>query len=167
MTGELRYGKYRGVVTDANDPSRLGRIKARVAGVLGDQETGWAAPCVPFAGAGMGMFALPADGAGVWIEFEGGDTDQPIWSGCWWGDTDMPSDVATPPQTGKVLLKTDGGCSILLDDTPGAGGITLTTSSGQKIVLGSQGIEIDNGSGATIKLSGPQVSINGGALEVT
>jgi len=31
----------------------------------------------------MGLFALPSVGAGVWIEFEHGDPDYPIWSGCW------------------------------------------------------------------------------------
>ena len=67
----------------------------------------------------------------------------------------------------KVLIKTKGGHSILLDDSPGQGGITLETSGGQKIVLNSQGIEIDNGQGASIKLSANKVSINGNALEVT
>jgi hypothetical protein len=65
-----------------------------------------------------------------------------------------------------VMIKTEGGHSILLDDTPGVGGITLETSGGQKIVVNGLGIEINNGQGGTIKLTGPQVSINNGALEV-
>jgi uncharacterized protein involved in type VI secretion and phage assembly len=159
------YGKYRATVSDNNDPLQIGRIKADIVD-LG--ESGWAMPCAPVAGSGMGMFALPPTGAGVWIEFEHGDPDYPIWTGCWWGSAaHMPTDVLTPPQTGKLLLRTDGGTSILLDDTPGVGGITLQTSGGQRIVVSATSIEIDNGTGASITLSGPQVSVNGGALEVT
>ncbi|MET1052881.1 MAG: phage baseplate assembly protein V [Mycetocola sp.] len=167
MSGPF-WGKYRGVVSSTNDPLGIGRIQARVPDVMGEDDSGWAMPCVPFAGKGMGFFALPADGAGVWIEFEHGDPEFPIWSGCWWGSsTELPTQVLTPPQSNKILLRTDGGSSILVDETPGVGGITLTTSGGQKIVISAKAIEIDNGSGASIKLQGPQVSINGGALEVT
>jgi len=63
-------------------------------------------------------------------------------------------------------VRTNGGHSITLDDTPGVGGITLETATGQKISLTATGIEIDNGMGATIQLQGPQVSVNDGALGV-
>ncbi len=160
------FGKYRGTVTDIQDPLMTGRIKAKVPDVMGDQESGWAMPCAPFGGSGMGFFALPKVGAGVWIEFEHGDSDYPIWTGCWFGSaSEMPSDLLTPPYK-KVMIKTEGGHSIILDDTPGMGGITLQTSGGQKIVMNSMGIEIDNGTGGKIKMSGPQVSVNDGALEV-
>ena len=163
------YGKYRGIVTDNNDPFMIGRVKAKVPDVMGDDESGWAMPCAPFGGSGMGFFALPKVGAGVWIEFECGDPDYPIWSGCWFGSfAEMPPKLLAPsPPSKKVMLITAGGHSILLDDTPGVGGITLETSGGQKIVINSLGIEITNGQGASIKLTGPQVSINDGALEVT
>jgi uncharacterized protein involved in type VI secretion and phage assembly len=168
MSGPF-YGKYRGVVTDTGDPLTIGRIRARVPDVMGDGESGWAMPCMPFTGQGMGFFAVPATGAGVWIEFEHGDPDYPIWSGCWWGSaTELPATLLSPPPPSKkVLLLTEGGNSVLLDDTPGVGGITLQTAAGQKIVMTSSGIEIDNGMGARLKLSGPQVSVNDGALEVT
>ena len=163
------YGKYRGVVTDNLDPLMTGRVRARVPDVMGDQESGWAMPCAPFGGSGMGFFAVPSVGAGVWIEFEHGDPDYPIWSGCWWGSAaEMPPTLLVPPPPSKkVMLKTEGGHSITLDDTPGIGGITLETSGGQKIVMNAMGIEITNGMGASIKLTGPQLSINNGALDVT
>jgi uncharacterized protein involved in type VI secretion and phage assembly len=161
------YGKYRGIVTDIQDPLMLGRIKARVPEVLGDQDSGWALPCLAFGGSQMGFFVLPDVGAAVWMEFEHGDPDYPIWAGSWFcSQADMPSDLITPPYK-KTMLVTKSGHSITLDDTPGAGGITLKTSGGQKIVLTAAGIEIDNGSGAVIKLSGIQVTINNGALEVS
>jgi uncharacterized protein involved in type VI secretion and phage assembly len=161
------YGKYRGTVTDINDPVMIGRIRAKVPDVMGDLESGWAMPCAPFGGSGMGFFALPVVGAGVWIEFEQGNPDYPIWSGCWFGSVDeIPSTLLSPPYT-KLMIATDGGNSILLDDTPGAGGITFETAGGQTIKILGTGITIDNGSGATIELTGPQVSVNSGALDIT
>lgn len=160
------YGKYRGTVTDIQDPLMTGRVRAKVPDVMGDLESGWAMPCAPFGGSGLGFFALPTVGAGVWIEFEHGDPDYPVWTGCWFGSVaEMPSELLAPPYK-KVLLKTEGGHSIVLDDTPGIGGITLQTSGGQKIVLSATGIEITSGQGGTIKITGPQVSVNDGALEV-
>lgn len=160
------YGKFRGIVTDNKDPLMIGRVRAKVPDVFGDLESGWAMPCAPFGGNTTGFFAIPAEGAGVWIEFEHGDPDYPIWSGCWWGSAaELPPVLLTPPYK-KMMIKTEGGNSILLDDTPGTGGITLETSGGQRIVINSTGIEITNGQGASIKMTGLQVLINNGALEV-
>jgi uncharacterized protein involved in type VI secretion and phage assembly len=161
------FGKYRGVVTDNADPERRGRVKARVQDVTGDDSTGWAEPCLPFTGAGVGFYGVPKVGAAVWIEFEQGNPEKPIVCG---GRPASLTEVVTqllPFPDQKVLLLTAGGQSILLDDTPGIGGIVLETSGGQKLKLTATGIEIDNGMGGTIKLTGPQVSVNNGALEVT
>jgi uncharacterized protein involved in type VI secretion and phage assembly len=164
--GNQFFGKYRGTVTDIQDPLMMNRVRAKVPDVMGDQESGWAMPCLPFAGSGMGLFGLPKVGAGVWIEFEHGDPDYPIWAGCWIGSaSEAPSDLLAPPYK-KVILKTEGGHSIILDDTPGIGGITLQLSGGQKIVMNATSIEITNGQGGTIKMTGPQVQVNDGALEV-
>ena len=89
MNGECPtfYGKYRGIVTDNDDPGKLGRLRARVPAVLGDAETGWAMPCVTV----VDCLPLPAVGSGVWIEFEGGDPSRPIWCGSLWTSTnEMP-----------------------------------------------------------------------------
>jgi uncharacterized protein involved in type VI secretion and phage assembly len=148
---------------------QLGRIRAKVPDVLGDDDSGWAMPCFPASGSGMGVFALPKVDAGVWIEFEQGQPDYPIWSGAWYGDvSDLPSALLIPPmqQDGKIVLRTAGGTMLLLDDTPGTGGITLETANGQKIKLTATGIEIDNGMGSKITMQGPQVSVNDGALDI-
>ena len=155
------FGKFRGVVTDNRDPDGIGRIRARVPDATGERETGWALPALPYAGDSVGLFVLPPVGANVWIEFEGGDTEPPIWTGCFWAPGEPPTREAR-----QKVLTTDVG-TITLDDTAGAGGITIETSAGMKITLGSSGIEISNGKGASIKLEGPKVSINGSALEVT
>jgi len=111
----------------------------------------------------VGFFAIPPVGANVWVEFEGGDPDYPIWSGCFWGTGEAP---ALPALAEMKVLKTSTA-TITLNDTPGAGGITIETVTGMRIVFDVTGVEITNGQGASVRLAGPQVSVNGGALEVT
>jgi hypothetical protein len=122
------FGKYRGLVTDNQDPRSLGRLKARVPEVLGDVETGWALPAAPYAGDGVGVYAVPAPDAGVWIEFESGDVSRPIWSGCWWGDGQLPKDETGSPSTpSRKIIRTDQGLVLALDD----GGRTITLGDAQ------------------------------------
>ena len=67
------------------DPMQIGRIQAMVPDVAGFVPSSWAMPCVPVAGINMGVFTVPPIGSGVWIEFERGDPDYPIWVGGYWG----------------------------------------------------------------------------------
>jgi uncharacterized protein involved in type VI secretion and phage assembly len=157
------FGKHRGKVANNIDPLGLGRIQVIVPSVYGEGQMNWAMPCSPYAGSGVGFFAIPPVDANVWVEFEAGDTDHPIWAGCFWGSGEVPASPAMPQMK---VFKTDSA-TITLNDMPGAGGVKIELSSGEKIELTAQGIEIDNGKGGKIKLSGPQVSVNDGALEVT
>jgi uncharacterized protein involved in type VI secretion and phage assembly len=154
--------KYRGTVENNIDPMQMGRIQVSVPSVLGEGRMSWAMPCVPYAGSGVGFFAIPPVGANIWVEFEGGNLDYPIWSGCFWGVGEVP---AMPAIAEMKVLKTDMG-TITLNDLPGVGGITIETTTGMKIEINALGIEITNGQGGSIKLTGPQVSINDGALDV-
>ena len=152
------FGKYRGVVTDV-DASTM-RVKAKVPAVLTDQASGWARPCVPFAGDSMGFAFLPEIGAGVWIEFEGGDVSYPIWTGCYWHDGEVPSDATASVKA----IVTKAGQKILLDQDGGT--ITISDENNNTITLGSSGITLQHG-GNQIDISDSEVNINQGALEVT
>jgi uncharacterized protein involved in type VI secretion and phage assembly len=156
------YGKYRGTVADNQDPNNRGRLKAQVPGLLTDVTSSWANPSAPFAGDGIGLFTVPPVGSGVWIEFEDGDVSHPIWSGCWWGDNQLPNQ-ATPDVR---IIKTVAGHTITLDDTSGSEKVEITDKDGGKIVMDQSGIEISKGS-QKIHLSTSSVTINDGALEVT
>lgn len=172
------FGKYRGIATDNKDPKNLGRIKAKVPEVLGDVESGWALPCSPYAGNGVGIFTIPAVGDGVWIEFEAGDVSYPIWSGTWWADNELPNQ-ATPD---IKVIKTVSGHTITLDDTSGSEKVEILDKNGAKVVMDQAGIEILEKNGAKIfmkqggieiskgsqkiKLSQSSVTINDTALEV-
>jgi uncharacterized protein involved in type VI secretion and phage assembly len=154
------YGKYRGTVTDVEQPGR-GRIKANVPAVLGDQATGWCDPCVPYAGNNVGIAFLPDIGAGVWIEFEGGDVSYPIWTGCYWRDGEIPSAVAP----GTMVIQTGSGHQIILDDNGGS--VTVTDSNGNSVTLGSSGITLQSANGGgKVELTDSEVNINDGNLEV-
>src|SRR5271165_4106392 len=142
------FGKYRGVVVDVDAATM--RVKASVPAVLAQQTSGWARPCVPFAGPNMGFAYLPDVGAGVWIEFEGGDVSFPIWVGGYWHDGEQPSDATTSVRAivtkagQKILLDVDGG-TITIEDQNGntvkldSSGVSLT-GSGQNIALGGSGV---------------------------
>lgn len=157
------YGKYRGKVEDNSDPKKLGRVQVSAPAVLGPGGRGWAMPCLPYAGKGVGLFAIPPVGTNVWVEFEGGDPDYPILAGCFWGDGELPPAAASPDV--KVFKTAEG--SIVLDDSSGKASITIETKAGMKIVIDSNGIELDDAKNGNVKLSGPKVSINGSALEVS
>lgn len=163
------HGKYRGIVTNNIDPLMTGRIQAMVPDVAGFAPTSWAMPCVPLAGINMGMFAVPPMGAGVWIEFERGDPDYPIWVGGYWGSAAETPQLANlvPPGLAGFTLQTTLRNGIVISDAPGAaGGILIQTALGAMISVSDVGITISNGKGASISMTGPTTDINLGALTI-
>jgi hypothetical protein len=160
------FGKFRGKVENNIDPMQLGRIQVSVPAVLGEGTLSWAMPCAPYAGSGVGFFAVPPTGANVWVEFEAGDPDYPIWSGCFWGVGEVPVLPALPQMK---VWKTDG-ITLTLSDLPGVGGFTLevnppVVATPLKLVFNAAGIEFSNAA-ASVKLTPISVSVNNGALEV-
>ncbi len=151
------YGKYRGIVSDVDAVTC--RVKARVPAVLGDADSGWCMPCVPYAGPGVGIAFLPEVGSGVWVEFEGGDVSYPIWSGCYWRDGEPPPNVKAHV---KVVVTAAPHMLVLDDDQKS---ITLTDPNGNTLTLNEAGISLSRG-GQQIVLSDTSVSVNDGALEV-
>lgn len=164
------YGKYRGTVMQNVDPEQMGRIQVMVPDVSGLLPSSWAMPCVPIAGKSSGTFVVPQIGAGVWIEFEQGDPDYPVWTGGFWGSAaEVPAlALAGNPASPSIVLASGLQNIIAISDLPGpTGGIMLTSTTGAMIVVNDIGITISNGKGASIVLTGPTVTINNGALVVT
>ncbi len=137
------YGKYRGTVVSNMDPQQLGRLQVSVPDVSGVVPSPWALPCLPPGG----LPAMPDVGDAVWVEFEQGDSDHPVWCGVFWTDASRVPEVLRNPTLRNAL--------------------SLRTQDGAGIAIGTAGIVIDNGKGASIVLSGPTVSINHGALDIT
>jgi hypothetical protein len=151
------FGKYRGVVS-AVDATTC-RITARVPSVLGDTDTGWCMPCVPYAGPQRGIAFLPEVGSGVWIEFEGGDVSYPVWTGCYWRDGEPPEGIA--PNV-KVIVTAAGLKLILNDDEPS---ITISDPNGNMVTLNEAGITLSKAP-QQIVIGDASVTVNDGALVV-
>lgn len=170
------WGKYRATVLNNIDPENRGRLQLTIPDVLGLVPSTWAECCAPFSGmpgAAAGMFAVPAIGAAVWVEFEQGNPNRPIWTGGRWeAVTDVPplalAPPAIPPGQNVVIQSTLQNTFVISDSapTPVSGGLMLKSTTGAMIVVNDSGIYISNGKGATITLLGPVVDINNGALTI-
>jgi uncharacterized protein involved in type VI secretion and phage assembly len=169
MSDKKYFGKYRGMVINNVDPMQMGRLMVQVPDISGLIPSTWAMPCFPVTGKQMGTWWLPQIGAGVWVEFEQGDPDYPIWSGCWFGSAaEVPAlALAAPPAVPNFVIQTQGQNTIMISDLPGpTGGILLKTLTGAMISISDTGITISNGKGAIITMTGPAVDINAGALTI-
>lgn len=162
-------GKYRGTVMQNEDPLDQGRLLVEIAGVTGIPPASWAMPCVPMADLACGIFPRPPIGAGVWVEFEQGDIDHPIWVGGYWSSTRVlplaaQAVVAALPTDPVITIETrTGGISIA--DTPLAALGTLCVRSGaSSIVFTSAGIQI---TAPSVSIQTPSFAVNGVALRVT
>jgi uncharacterized protein involved in type VI secretion and phage assembly len=163
------YGKYRGTVVNNIDPQQIGRIMVMVPDVSGLTPSSWAMPCVPIAGKQMGTYFVPQVGAGVWVEFEQGDPDYPVWVGGFLGTAaEVPAlAIVGVPASPNIVLQTAAQNSVVVSDVPGpTGGIMLKSTSGATIIVNDTGIYIQNGKGASIVMAGPSVTINNGALVI-
>lgn len=172
---EQYFGLYRGTVLNNVDPERRGRLLVAVPDVLKLFPSTWAEPCVPLGGApgaGPGAYIVPAVGAGVWVQFEQGDHNCPIWTGC---RVNSAADV--PPQahlgnpvSPPVVIQSMGQQMIMISDvppTPLTGGIILKSTSNAMIVVNDSGIYISNGKGASIMLVGTTIHFNQTAMTIT
>ena len=133
------FGKYRGLAKDNNDPTGRGRVKVIVPAVFGDQQV-WALPCTPYAGNNMGLYAIPEPETGVWVEFEAGDPNYPIWVGCFWADGQAPKNErgadAAPP---LKIIRSQKGLMVTLNDTDQV--ITASDKDGNNLIK----IEVQQG----------------------
>jgi hypothetical protein len=166
-----RFGKYEGVVVDNVDPQNLGRLKVKVPLVMGNQEV-WAKACVPYAGplaggAQIGFFALPPLDSHVWVEFEGGNQDYPIWVGCQWIANQTDSAEAVPD---VVVLRNGAGFIKMSEES---GEIVLEAADGSVLSIGNGSISLEateinlTANGATVKISASGFDALNGAFTVT
>ncbi|MEO6979250.1 MAG: phage baseplate assembly protein V [Mucilaginibacter sp.] len=173
MSDQKYYGKYRGTILVNVDPEFRGRVTLMVPDVLSLIPSTWAEPCVPLAGPTgppMGAYMVPPPGTPVWVEFEQGDPDYPIWSGCRWGSSGSipPLAYAGLPISPNIVFQTAGQNSLIISDLPGpTGGIMLKSTTGASIIVNDTGIYIQNGKGASIIMTGPTITVNQGALTIT
>ncbi|QQP98140.1 phage baseplate assembly protein V [Lysobacter enzymogenes] len=168
-------GLYRGTVTLNTDPEFRGRLLLMIPDVTTFVPSTWAEPCTPLAGPtgpGMGVYMVPTVGAAVWVMFEHGDVNKPVWMGCRFDtQADAPSmSKLSNPLDPSIIISTVLQNQLIISDlppTPLTGGIVLQTTTGAMLVVNDSGIYIDNGKGASIWLVGPTITFNKTAMAIT
>lgn len=167
----LYYGSYRAEVVGNEDPNQegqpdpFGRLKLVVPAVDGDsrltERLAW--PRTPVAGPGYGFKSLPPVGGFVWVEFERGSVDLPVWTGGWFGENDLPDDLKPTEAHGWF---TPAGHQILMDEQTGAEFIRIKHKDGTTLIeLDSQGnIFITNNTGKKVNIGDGADTANEPAL---
>lgn len=166
-------GIYAATVLSNVDPQQQGRLLLSIPDVLAFMPSTWAQPCLPLSGPtgpAMGAYFVPLLGTGVWVMFEHGDVNRPVWIGCRIGSTaDVPPmALAAPPGLPALVLQSITQDKLIISNAPGQG-ITLETAqgpAGPSIKVTAAGIIISDGKGAMITLAGGVVTINQGALVI-
>ncbi|MGC1310446.1 MAG: phage baseplate assembly protein V [Phormidesmis sp.] len=150
------WGKYRGKITGNKDPLHLGRVQVTVPAVFGEGRASWALPCTPYAGKDIGLFMVPPLATNIWVEFEGGDPDYPIWSGCFWGDRELPSQARVEEPV-KVQVFRTKGATLTVSTEEKTKGIALAVEKPMvekplKLVYNPDGIELNHSDNMTVKV---------------
>jgi hypothetical protein len=167
MQVDKYFGKYRGFVQHNDDPQQRGRLRLEVPEVLQDNITDWANPCFPYAGNDVGVMFIPEEGDMVWVEFEGGDPNKPIWVGGPvgnpGGDSEAPDDVKDNyPDT--HIMKTDSGHHIRFVDSDDDPRVEIEHSSGSRQVF----YNADSASGSLLmEILGDLTANANGNIELT
>ena len=165
----LYYGLYRAEVIDNSGPEdnqKQGVITLRCPAVGDTPKTSprVAYPMTGFAGKDFGEKWLPPNGDFVWVQFEGGMLDSPVWSGGWWAKGELPEEMENTTRHG---VKTPGGHSLLFSDDPDNRFVRVTWHSDDGgddefafIELTKDGgIALSNKSGSSVFLSAADKSV--------
>jgi len=168
------YGKYRGFVVSNQDPARLGRVRVRVPSVLGeDVVTGWATPCAPAGGlAGLGLLFVPERDSGVWVEFEEGDLEFPIWTGTFWTKNDTGSGIPRPAKNDghaeddvqetptRKIITTTKGHTLQFEDADGEEMLLISEGVHHHVLrMDAKGVALTDGDGSTIEMSDEGITV--------
>ena len=174
------FGKYTGIVESNSHDAKLGWIDVKVPTIFGNEEVVTARPALPF-----GYLFAPDKEQKVWIEFEGGSTELPLWTGVQYlqdgvpdaYDLDPPEKRVLHSPSGHVMIFNDksGSEAIEIHDGPNGhnvvlnkDGITVSDGAhGNEVVLSSSGVLMKNSSGAKIELASSGITVDAGAGNIT
>jgi hypothetical protein len=141
------YGKYSGEVTDNQDKDQVGKIKVKVASVFGKDMAVTARPCLPY-----GHFFIPSVGTQVWVEFEAGDPNFPLWVGTWYQVGATPPKAALSPPDNRVI-QTASGHTIEIMDKAGEERIVIKHKGNSFVSIDKDGtVIIGNQKGSMLVL---------------
>lgn len=152
------YAKYTGVVVDNQDAQKLGILQVSVPTIFPPEERVPARAALPF-----GQYFVPEVDTRVWVEFEGGDPEFPLWTGVQHAAGTWPDEVAKSPPTVRAV-KTVSGHLLIFDDTEGGESIILTDGkNAHELRFDADGVKITDGvNGHVIVLDGSGIKLTDG-----
>lgn len=155
------YGTYRAVVVDNNDPTKQGKLKIRCDIVHGDATCEvWAWPVSPWASSDCGMWVIPDKGDSIYVMFDHGRADAPLWFGGWWGSNEPTEDMTLK----KVVLATKEGMKVVLDRENQT--VLVEQSIGNSVFISDEVMELKHA--GKILVEGEDISVHSmGTTEVT
>ncbi|HMH05317.1 MAG TPA: phage baseplate assembly protein V [Terriglobales bacterium] len=164
------YGVVIGIVTNNQDPDKLGRVRVKFPWLSDDHESWWARIATPMAGSGRGLFYLPEVDDEVLVGFEHGDLRFPYVLGALWNGKDAPPETNSDGKNNLRVIHSRSGHLIRLDDSDGdekveiidkTGNNSLTikssdnsfaiTCNGKLTLHAANGIEINSDAGVKIQ----------------
>jgi uncharacterized protein involved in type VI secretion and phage assembly len=163
-------GLFVALVTNNQDPEKLGRIRLKYPWLSDTDESDWVRVAAPMAGHDRGVFFLPEAGDEVVVGFVQGDMHVPIVLGGLWGGKDRPPATNEDGKNNLRLVKSRSGHIIRLDDTDGAEKIEVIDKSGKNSVTidtKSNTITIKAATDLVLEAENGKVSIKGASVEVT
>lgn len=171
------FGVVTGLVTNNQDPDRLGRVKVKFPWLSKDDESDWARIAAPMAGKNRGAFFLPEVDDEVLVAFEQGDIDHPYVLGALWNGKDTPPADNRDGKNHVRLIQSRSGHLIQLDDTHGDEKIEIIDQSGRnKIVIktadnsititAEDKLELNAKGDITLNSSGGNITLQGNEVEI-
>lgn len=132
-TGRM-YGVVMGLVTNNQDPEKMGRVRVKFPWLSDDHESWWARIAAPMAGGGRGIYFLPEVNDEVLIGFEHGDVRFPYVLGALWNGQDAPPTTNDDGKNNIRVVHSRSGHLIRLDDTDGDEKIEIIDKTGNNSI---------------------------------
>jgi len=154
-------GIYAATVQKVHQDGRLDVTVPAIYDQTAPESCATARPCFPYA-----HFFVPKEGDLVWVAFEGGDPDAPVWLGAWYAKDSVPKEADADPPV-KRVIKTPAGHLVILDDTKDKEQVIVADKTGNRIELRTDGVLIKCAQNLTIDASGKQIEIKASSVAVT
>lgn len=131
---------YIGIVTQIDDPEKLGRVKVKLPTLFADDESFWARLVMPMAGRERGFLTIPEVNDEVLVAFEGGDPTRPyILGGLWSAQDPLPEGTRDVLDgSGGVnqrLWRSRSGHLFVFDDGDGQESIQIIDKTGKNHII--------------------------------
>ena len=177
------YGVVVAVVTSVDDDQQLGRVRVRFS-FGGRTESAWARIASPWAGSGnRGAYFVPEVDDEVLVAFADGNLGHPYILGFLWSQPSPPPEtspkagvsvirsarghkIEIDDSSGRIALRTNGGCRVVLDDSRKSIEIGIARDKGVDVEHDNVTLTLDGSTGDVTLESNGSVSIKGADISL-